>query len=48
MSLLFFTLIASFSNEKAVFIIGVLPKLKIRQELYDSFSLTGQITKQIK
>ena len=41
MSLLFFTLIASFSNEKAVFIIGVLLKLEIRKEKWDSYSLIG-------
>ena len=41
MSLLFFTLIASFSNEKAVFIIGVLLKLEIRKEKLNSYSLIG-------
>ena len=48
MSLSFFTLINSFLNKKAGFIIGVLLKLKIRQEKWGIFSLIGQITKKIK
>ena len=43
---LFFILNASFLDGKAVFIIAVLPKLKIRQENWDILALIGQIKKQ--
>lgn len=43
---LFFILNASFLDGKAVFIIAVLPKLKIRQEKWDILALIGQIKKQ--
>lgn len=48
MSLSFFILDASFLVGKVVFIIGVLSKLKIRQEKWDTFALIGEIKKQIK
>lgn len=43
---LFFILNASFLDGKAVFISGVLPKLKIREEKWDTLALIGEIKKQ--
>ena len=48
MSLSFFILDASFLVGKVVFIIGVLSKLKIRQEKWDTFALIGEIKNKLR